>query len=167
MGKPTQERLCELFEDIGHTLKRKVSRGKAAAGSVITQTGNHGYLRVRVDGEYYLVHRLLWRMRTGVWPDRVDHIDRNPLNNRADNLREVTHAQNMQNTKMQVNNTSGHRGVSWHKASQKWIVQINNHGKSTYGGLHHCKETAIKTYNQLQQSLHGAYAGGGVSSERK
>ena len=160
MGAPTRERLNELFNDEGFTVRRRVNRSNAKAGSVIRNVGSHGYYRVRVDGKYYLVHRILWCMRYGQWPTGdIDHIDRNPLNNCTSNLREATHQQNMCNTAMQKNNTSGHRGVSWHKAAGKWIVQLNAGGQSIYGGLHECKQAAIVKYIELQNKYHMEFSG--------
>lgn len=64
----------------------------------------------------------------------VDHINHDPLDNRKINLRNVTRKQNAQNRKDQRNNTSGARGVSWHKASKKWRVQISEDGRRTHVG---------------------------------
>lgn len=52
-----------------------------------------------------------------------DHIDRNPLNCRRTNLREVTQQQNTTNKSKMSNNTSGITGVSWDKQRQLWVAQ--------------------------------------------
>ena len=57
-------------------------------------TGNvngRGYATIRIDGKLYLAHRLAWLLMTGSFPQkRLDHIDRNKLNNKFNNLREAT-----------------------------------------------------------------------------
>lgn len=56
----------------------------------------------------------------------VDHINHNTLDNTDKNLRVVSQSENMQNRKgVTTRNTSGYRGVSWHKASQKWTASIS------------------------------------------
>lgn len=62
---------------------------------------------------------------------QADHIDRDPLNDRRENLRVVTPGQNMQNKRLYRNNTSGYRGVSWHTIRRAWVAQarINNYNR--------------------------------------
>ncbi len=57
--------------------------------------------------------------------DSIDHIDRNPLNNCRTNLRFATWSEQNINQGMKSNNTSGVKGVSWHKATNKWMVDID------------------------------------------
>ena len=87
----------------------------------------------------------------------VDHKDGNSLNNNVDNLREVTKEQNNQNSKISKNNTSGHKGVYWNKASGKWMVRINVNGKSYYFGTYVNKEDAIKVAIEARKKLHGEF----------
>ncbi len=54
----------------------------------------------------------------------VDHIDNNIFNNNVLNLRWATQQQNTRNSKLNSNNTSGVKGVSWDKKSKKWFAQI-------------------------------------------
>lgn len=64
------------------------------------------------------------------FPDlEVDHINRNRLDNRRENLRTATRSQNAHNTGPQINNTSGYRGVYWYKAYKKWEADIKVQGK--------------------------------------
>src|ERR1700731_2752322 len=65
------------------------------------RSGGHtssGHWRIRVDGHYYLAHRLAWLLTHGVWPrDEIDHINRVRDDNRLANLREASHSQNHAN----------------------------------------------------------------------
>ena len=87
----------------------------------------------------------------------VDHKDGNSLNNKVNNLRESTLAQNKHNRKISKNNTSGHKGVYWNKASGKWMVRINANGKSYYFGTYVNKEDAIKVAIAARKKLHGEF----------
>ena len=57
----------------------------------------------------------------------TDHINRNKLDNRKDNLRIVTRSENSLNKDLQKNNTSGYKGISWNKKEKKWYscIKIN------------------------------------------
>lgn len=157
---PTQARLAELFADDGDTLRRIVAKGKAAAGDRCVGLMNSGYYRVRVDGVYYLVHRLLWVLRYGGIPDGLDVDHRNGVltDNTDVNLRLVTHGQNMQNSRKPANNTSGVTGVSWSKAAAKWLVQLRADGEYHYGGVYSCFNEACAAAAKLREEHHGAYA---------
>lgn len=87
----------------------------------------------------------------------VDHKDGNSLNNKVNNLRESTLAQNQHNSKLRKNNTSGHKGVYWNKASGKWMVRINVNGKSYYFGMYVNKEDAIKVAIEARKKIHGEF----------
>lgn len=74
---------------------------------------NNGYGRVSIEGKHYYLHRLVWCYHYGAFPsEQIDHIDGNKLNNRIENLREVTHADNQKNRNMIKTNKTGIMGVS-------------------------------------------------------
>ena len=58
--------------------------------------------------------------------DTIDHIDRNPLNNCRANLRFATFKEQTINQGMKSTNTSGVKGVHWHKSRNKWRVEIDH-----------------------------------------
>src|SRR5437879_12879405 len=101
--------------------------GSASSGS---------YLALRYNGKSVYAHRLAFYLQTGRWPKYVDHINGNKLDNRWCNLREATMAQNKANEGLRSSNTSGWKGVSWHKKAKKWSAQIGDTGG--YLGLFDC-----------------------------
>ncbi len=64
----------------------------------------------------------------------VDHIDRDPLNNRRSNLRVVPASANKQNTGSYRGASSSYRGVRWYKPLGKWAAQIKTGGKNVHVG---------------------------------
>ena len=72
------------------------------------------YVKIMIAGVMYLAHRIIWTMFNGPIPKDmvIDHLDRNPSNNRLSNLQLKTTAQNFRNRKKSKKNTSGVTGVS-------------------------------------------------------
>lgn len=88
----------------------------------------------------------------------IDHKDRDGLNNRKMNFRKCTTQQNSCNKKMQKNNSSGYRGVTWDKANNKWSVAIWINKKSIWLGRFNNKIKAAKAYNKAALIHHGEFA---------
>ena len=136
--KPTQDRLKELLEYDPKTGKFfwRVARGVrvgAEAGSVDSE----GYICIGVDWKTYKAHRLAWLYVHGYLPEnQIDHIDRDPSNNRIKNLREVSVICNSRNCGNPRTNRSGVRGVSWHKSTGKWQVQIEVNQRNFHLGYY-------------------------------
>lgn len=89
---------------------------------------------------------------------QVDHIDHNGLNNQKTNLRAATHAENQRNRGKEKGNTSGFKGVSWHKGAGKWQASIRIDGKLVNMGVWETKEEAARAYDRAAKSKHGAFA---------
>ena len=81
----------------------------------------------------------------------VDHINRNKLDNRRENLRLVTNQENHFNQNIPMNNSSGHIGVYFNKQCRKWCSQITVDGKTISGGLFKNIEDAIRKREELEQ----------------
>lgn len=121
------------------------------------------------DGRYAIrkSSRLSESYRT-IWMHRVvlstpsgsitDHIDGNKLNNQKHNLRICTHSENKCNVGKYVTNKSGFKGVSFHKASNKFIAQIQLGGKPIYLGTFDSAEIAALAYNIAARKVHGRFA---------
>ena len=88
----------------------------------------------------------------------TDHFDRNGLNNRIYNIRLCTNSQNQANSKNQTNNTSGCKGVSWHKHRKKWISRIRFNGILKHIGYYNNKLMAAQVYDDKAVELFGEFA---------
>lgn len=114
------------------------------------------------------MHRIIMKAQKG---QEVDHIDGNPLNNQRSNLRLCSKAQNRANRKLNANNKSGYKGVSWHIPTQKWLAHIKHNYKTYHLGLFLNKHEAAAVYNKYAIKFHGLYARlnpkGGDNSEKQ
>lgn len=81
-------------------------KGKAVGYLVDT-----GYLNVAIGRKEYLLHRVIWFMMTGHWPETVDHINHDRTDNRWENLRNIPGRENQKNMGVSRKNTSGVTGV--------------------------------------------------------
>jgi len=112
----------------------------------------------RADGTLTKVqmHRLLLGMTDP--KIQCDHLDGDGLNNRRANLRTCTHTQNMWNTRIRADNTSGRKGVSWHKQHGIWRAQIQVSGRPKHLGYFPTPEAAYAAYCAAAAELHGEFA---------
>lgn len=118
-----------------------------------------GYRRISVGNEEHYAHQLAWFWVTKSWPAHpLDHQDLNRDNNRFKNLRAADHSRNGANRRRPSNNTSGIKGVSFHKAGQKWRADIKVRGVMTYLGLFGTKEKAAAAYEVAATEGFGAFA---------
>lgn len=89
---------------------------------------------------------------------QVDHINGDGLDNRRCNLRAASSAQNMRNRGNRRDNTSGFKGVCWHKQSAKWIAQIGHGGTQKRLGNYASPELAHAAYCEAAAKLYGEFA---------
>lgn len=87
-----------------------------------------------------------------------DHINGNTLDNRRENLRIATYMENGRNRGKQANNTSGFKGVSWHKRNRKWWAQIQVDGKHFSLGFFTTPEKAHAIYCEAATKQHREFA---------
>lgn len=87
----------------------------------------------------------------------IDHINRDPSDNRRMNLRAASHSNNMANRGRPSHNTSGFKGVSYYKRSQKWIAYIGYNGKLKHLGYFNCPTLAAFRHDSAVREIHGAF----------
>lgn len=101
------------------------------------------------------MHRLITRASDDF---QVDHINHNGLDNRRINLRKCTPSQNQGNSRLRVSNTSGYKGVVWHKRDNRWRAVIKINGDRKYLGEFFCIVKAAKAYDAAARKYHGEFA---------
>lgn len=84
------------------------------------------YAMTRVNGKTTKMHNLLFSPPDGMI---CDHINRNGLDNRNENIRFATHQENLFNAGPKKNNKSGYQGVYWNPANKNWRSRIKVNGK--------------------------------------
>ena len=102
-----------------------------------------------------LLHRAICQTPDGL---QLDHRDGNGLNNSRANLRFASIAQNQQNKRLRQDNTSGLKGVDFHKGNGLWRARIQANGKSKCLGYHTTPEAARAAYAEASALLHGDFA---------
>jgi len=120
-------------------------------GAKINKKSRNYYksIRFKMNNKRYSlrVSRLFFYWNYGYLPDIVDHIDRNSLNNNIENLREVTHSENVRNSKKARRGSSIYKGVSWQKQAKKWIAYFFINNKLNYLGLFENEDDAGQIVN--------------------
>lgn len=134
------------------------------AGTLAGSSDTKGYIRVkfRVVGKQidYLAHRVIWAMSAQEWPENeIDHINGDRSDNRIENLREATSADNKRNTKVRRDNSSGYKGVSRYK--HKFRARIRVDGRLINLGDFDTAEDAYGAYVLAAHKYHGAFVRSG------
>lgn len=117
-------------------------------GAIAGARTSGGYITTKLLGREVKAHRLAWLMTHGSWPENlVDHINGDRSDNRIVNLRQATHAQNMQNV-------SSRKGVHWRPNQRTWIASITVGGKRHYLGKFSDRAMAETAYREAKARLH-------------
>lgn len=102
------------------------------------------------------MHRLINNTPDGL---HTDHINRDKLDNRRDNLRNASHSQNQYNRKNQSGvKSSKYKGVHWKKSHNKWYAQIRDNGKRKYLGMFNSEREAALAYNAYATKIHTSFS---------
>lgn len=113
------------------------------------------YVEATIDGINYYMHRMVMRCPKG---KVMDHVNRNPLDNRKSNLRICTQNQNGKNSPLKRNNKSGYIGVSWNKLNKCWTARIKVNYQGMHIGSFKDKVEAAKAYNAMATKYFGEFA---------
>lgn len=101
------------------------------------------------------MHRLIMSAAPGT---RIDHANRNGLDNRRENLRFCTQSQNVTNRIYKSNKSSGFRGVQFNKNNNKYRVWVTVKGKHIHGGYYRDPAEAARVYDKMALEIFGEFA---------
>lgn len=133
--------------------------GRGRAGGAAGSKRPDGYIRICLDRQYVLAHRLAWFIVHGAWPQfGIDHINGDKSDNRIDNLRDIPQRMNCQNIrKPRGHNKSGYLGVWLHDG--RYAAGITVDGKYISLGGFATPEEASDAYWKAKAVYHkGALA---------
>ena len=119
--------------------------------------GKNGYYTfgIKIDGKHkhitvhrvvYYAHNQDWDIFNGSQNNCIDHINGDKLDNRIENLRNVTNQQNLFNSKA--------KGCSWNKNRGKWASYIMINRKKKHLGYFDNEEEAHNAYLEEKRTLH-------------
>jgi len=130
-----------------------------AGKEAFTSTDRRGYRRGKIDDVVYQAHRVIWKMVYGTDPDTIDHRNGQQGDNRLENLRDCTNAENSRNYAKPTGASSKYRGVCWVKRDKAWAARIST-GKGGKRSLGNFKDEvlAARAYDRAARELHGEFA---------
>ena len=116
------------------------------------------YRSIHLIGTYQ-EHRLAFLYITGRFPKTgVDHIDGDGLNNKWNNLRKANQSQNKANGRLNLNNTTGFKGVTFQKITNKYCAQIYVRGRNISLGCFNSAKAASIVYRDASKKYFGEFA---------
>lgn len=116
---------------------------------------NEKYAYTRIDGKKIYMHRFVMNAQSG---QIIDHINGDTLDNRKQNLRFCTRAENSYNSKSRSRASSKYKGVTFDGSRKKWLVYITVDKKRFYIGAFTCEGAAANAYNYYAEKYHVDFA---------
>jgi hypothetical protein len=115
---------------------------------------HRGYACARQGKKHIYLHRLVMSAASD---QCVDHLNRDPLDNRRINLRLCTRAQNTMNVSRRRNNKTGYTGVHFHKKNSSYVAYIGKRPRTHLGSFATAVEAA-RAYNKAAKKRFGRFA---------
>ena len=160
-----EEELFKRIDGYDNYFVSNFGNVKNSKTNKILKPGNHiqGYKLINLyknkKAKSFRVHRLVGMMFLQN-PDNksiIDHIDNNPSNNNVKNLRWCSQKDNLANQDKRTKNTTGFKGVAFHKPSKKYQANININGKLKHLGYFKTAEEASQVYEAKAREIHGEF----------
>lgn len=154
----TRKRLKELlsYDLATGEFRWRVMRGGKHPGDIAGCVGRargKDYIRIRVDDELIMAHRLAWLYVKGRWPAReLDHEDGDGLNNRFKNLVPADRLKNNKNASLRKDNKTGTPGVFQIKGG-KYQVCVKHKGEAHFLGTFGTLPQAVKARRAVDEKF--------------
>lgn len=129
-------------------------------GDIAGYRHHSGYRFIELNGRVYPEHSLIYYYHTGIYPERIDHINGVKDCNLIHNLRKASRNENSYNRGKQ-GKTNPHKGVTYYpygRVKPKWLAQIKADGKKIYLGYFNTPEEAHEAYKKAADIYHGEFA---------
>ena len=140
----------------------KERQGRARARAIAGQPvgcPRPPYRTVNIYRNKLYVHRIAFALTHGRWPEPFcDHINGDPSDNRACNLREATHLESAHNIRGHKSSRSGVKGVHWHPKNERWCVRVSDNRRNRYFGSFDTIDEAAAVARSVREKLHGEFA---------
>ena len=135
------------------TWKTKHHSRKVVVGARAGSVSPYGHRVLRLCGELYAEHHIIWLHYYGRWPEgHVDHINHDEQDNRIENLREVSQQENNMNNSKRKDNSTGYAGVWLNKLNSKkrFMAELYLRGKRVHYSSHYTLEEAVAARKQAE-----------------
>lgn len=144
---PVSGRLTWLHRPRSHFCSDRYYRSinrRCEGTEAFAQISQFGYAVGCIFQQKIMAHHAAFALMTGRWPEgEIDHISGRRDDNRWENLREVSHAENGRNVRLGSANTSGIMGVRWNAQTRAWVAYIRADGKMRHlGSFKTCDDAA-------------------------
>lgn len=147
------------YNPVSGLFRWNFTRSRTLAGTIAGTKKKGGWINISVNKKTHQAHRLAFVMMTGAFPAfEVDHKDCNPANNKWNNLRPATSAQNNWNSRIRKDNSTGVKGVSFIKRFNKYRATLKANGKLVFSRYCDTITEAASAVSKARSLHHGEYA---------
>ena len=154
----SKENLHKLFEYKDGNLYWKDNYFKSFIGKKAGFSSGNNYIRINIKNKQYFAHRIIFMMHHGYLPNIIDHIDRNSLNNKIENLREADARENALNSTLTQPSITGIRNVYFDKRRNKYNVVLKVNKKHKFIGSYFDLELAELVSTMAKEKYYGKFA---------
>ncbi len=159
---PEKELLDSLYtydKTTGRLVHKEFRQGASKGFRAGYRERASGYRCINILGAGYKEHRIIWKIVTGHDPECIiDHKDKDPSNNRWDNLREANWMQNAHNARKKCNGKHKYKGVRFVKARGVWVGFVERMGTRYATDGFTTAKAANEALMPLRSKIHGDYA---------
>jgi hypothetical protein len=140
----TAEEKCKIAIEKGYTYNPDTGEVMGIKGSIINAISFHGYYFIKINNKQLKLHQLAFYITYNYLPAMIDHIDRNKLNNRIENLRPSVASLNSKNI----------LGKGCYKYGNKYQAKICYDGKRIIIGTYDTEDEARQAYLIAKNKYH-------------
>lgn len=145
------------LQDGGILVWKKSPHPRISVGTLAGRSSKRYHNQVTLCRQNYGYHRIVYYLAYGVdsLGYEIDHINRDPSDNRPENLRLATESQNKWNKGCLLNCQSGYRGIRkrfWGQ-SYRWEVSF----RCKYVGTYKTLEEAIEAWEEVVRPYAGEF----------